>query len=387
MSYLVTAVAVIAMVPVLLFLAMSLGAWRVPPAPPPGGRSRRVFVAIPAHDEEAVIGGVLDDLARQDYPAERFEVHVVADRCTDATAQIAGRTATVHERSDGAGTKGAAVSWLLGRIAPAPDDLVVLLDADNRLGPGVVAALVDGADAGYRAMQARLEPSNPDASKVALAGAISQWMSNRLIDLARRNLGMSSNILGTGFAVTGDLTPALTTSGHGMSEDRDLNDRFAIDGVQIIWLHHLAVADEKPISIDVLTRQRARWFQGKRESRWSALAGLLTGPGSMSATRIERAVNLVLPGRIVSLGVLIAVGVVAAFEPTWLAIPSSVVWGIVLVAVAVSVAGLAAEHVGWRRIVQLPILGLFALIWIPERILARRTTAWYHTPHGGTGDG
>ena len=50
---------------------------------------RRYAVLISARNEEAVIGHLLDSIRRQDYPADSLAAFVVADNCTDATAQRA----------------------------------------------------------------------------------------------------------------------------------------------------------------------------------------------------------------------------------------------------------------------------------------------------------
>src|SRR5262249_49161103 len=67
----------------------------------PGRVPHRLIVLIPAHDEAAIIGSTIESMLGQDYPAERFEVHVVADNCTDATADVVRRHGgCVHERAD-----------------------------------------------------------------------------------------------------------------------------------------------------------------------------------------------------------------------------------------------------------------------------------------------
>ena len=48
-----------------------------------GEATRRFRVLIPAHDEERLIGATLASLTAQRYPRDRYEVHVVADNCTD----------------------------------------------------------------------------------------------------------------------------------------------------------------------------------------------------------------------------------------------------------------------------------------------------------------
>lgn len=41
-----------------------------------------------AHNEEAVIEDLLESLQTQNYPGELFDIFVVADNCTDRTAQL-----------------------------------------------------------------------------------------------------------------------------------------------------------------------------------------------------------------------------------------------------------------------------------------------------------
>ena len=50
---------------------------------------RRFAILIPAHNEAALIGRLLESLRALDYPRELVEICVVADNCTDATAEIA----------------------------------------------------------------------------------------------------------------------------------------------------------------------------------------------------------------------------------------------------------------------------------------------------------
>lgn len=53
------------------------------------GKLRRFAVVICAHDEEAVIGHILQDLADQKYPRTHCHVFVLADHCDDNTVAAA----------------------------------------------------------------------------------------------------------------------------------------------------------------------------------------------------------------------------------------------------------------------------------------------------------
>ena len=68
---------------------------------PPAKRLHRYAFFIAAHNEEPVIGNLVRSILDQDYPSELIDVFVVADACTDNTAEAARRAgAIVYERND-----------------------------------------------------------------------------------------------------------------------------------------------------------------------------------------------------------------------------------------------------------------------------------------------
>ena len=70
---------------------------------------------IPAHNEEAVVGNLIESLRNQTYNKELYDIYVIADNCTDNTAKIARDAgAIVYERFDETKkTKGYALNWFL----------------------------------------------------------------------------------------------------------------------------------------------------------------------------------------------------------------------------------------------------------------------------------
>src|SRR5262245_20140826 len=83
-----------------------------------GAPATRVTVLVPAHDEAGQIAACVRSLRAQDYPAERFEVVVVADNCADDTAAraaAAGARVLVRDDPDARG-KGHALRWATDRL-------------------------------------------------------------------------------------------------------------------------------------------------------------------------------------------------------------------------------------------------------------------------------
>lgn len=52
-------------------------------------------ILIAARNEEKVIGHLLDSIRNQKYPGEKITIFVVADNCTDATAEIARQAGAI----------------------------------------------------------------------------------------------------------------------------------------------------------------------------------------------------------------------------------------------------------------------------------------------------
>jgi glycosyltransferase involved in cell wall biosynthesis len=97
--------------------------------------TQRVSIVIPAHNEEVVIGDVLDELCANNY----HEIIVVDDGSTDNTIEIAekhGARVVRHPYNIG---NGAAVKT---GIRAATGDIIVLMDADRQHPPADVPRLL-----------------------------------------------------------------------------------------------------------------------------------------------------------------------------------------------------------------------------------------------------
>lgn len=110
-----------------------------------GGRSRqrpggRLTALIPAHNEALNIAAAIKSLTTQEGPPDR--VLVVADNCTDATAEIAVQHgAEVFVTRDNVHKKAGALNQALDDLLPTleDNDLVMVMDADCALDPGFLA--------------------------------------------------------------------------------------------------------------------------------------------------------------------------------------------------------------------------------------------------------
>jgi cellulose synthase/poly-beta-1,6-N-acetylglucosamine synthase-like glycosyltransferase len=344
-----------------------------------GTRRRRLRVVVPAHNEAAVIGSLLSDLAGQDYPAARVRVVVIADRCTDDTVR-AVQDAEVVERRDGPDGKGPALAWYLGQAPLAADESLVVLDADNRVDSTFLAGLTDALDWGFDAAQAYVDTSNPDASWLTTASALSYWASNRMVQLARHNLGWAPDLGGTGTAFAPTASWVLESESGVITEDSEQAARLILAGRRVAWLHDVRVHDQKPASVGVAMRQRARWMSGKRSvARAYRFSILTTAIRRRSWSLVDLMIRQGQPGRTFMVGVSAALGVGALFTdllwPWW-------IWAIIVgVQILAPVVFLVRDRVPARYLWRYPLIFVFGLAWLPVRFMSSRVRGWYHTPH------
>ena len=101
----------------LLFLTV-VGLLYRPARRPQLAPSSRFAILIPAHNEELLLPRLLQSLQELEYPREMFNVYVVADNCSDGTAEVTLECgATVLERQDpDLLGKGYALRWLLQQL-------------------------------------------------------------------------------------------------------------------------------------------------------------------------------------------------------------------------------------------------------------------------------
>lgn len=141
LAWLLGMLAAIVLLPVLLLVVQVLMACLPARAQPMGNTARpQVAVLVPAHDEASIIGATLASIAPQLRPGDRLLV--VADNCTDDTAQLAREAgAEVVERHDARlRGKGYALDFGVRHLTNQPPEVVIVVDADCQVGEGQSSA-------------------------------------------------------------------------------------------------------------------------------------------------------------------------------------------------------------------------------------------------------
>ena len=230
-------------------------------------KDNRFMAIIPAHNEEMVVGNLIESLKNQNYPKDKYDIYVIADNCTDMTKKIAESAgAIVYERRSPMEerTKGHALQWFLRKkIAEnAPYDAFCVFDADNIVDENFLVSMNKKLCQGEEVVQGYRDIKNPTDSWVSAGYAIFYWMMNRFYHLARYNLGLSPLINGTGFMVKFDVVKPDGWETETLTEDIEFSLQRIIAGKKLGWSTDAIVYDEQPVEFKQSWSQRSRWTVG-----------------------------------------------------------------------------------------------------------------------------
>lgn len=234
------------------------------PLPAPSPREDfSVAVLMPAHNEAEVIVETLAALTPQLLPQDRLIV--VADNCTDNTAQLARKAgATVLERTDDIRRgKGYALDCGLRFLSASPPNAVVMVDADCQFRKGSIRTLAGDAIARKRPVQGVYlidQPAQPSLKEAVSAFAFK--VKNLVRPLGLSQLGLPCLLTGTGMAFPWSVITTVDLASNSIVEDMKLGFDLAIAGRPPAMCSAVTVVGPLPPSdVDAKT-QRTRWEHG-----------------------------------------------------------------------------------------------------------------------------
>ena len=228
-----------------------------------------VSIVLAAYNEEKVIGETLAAVVATTYPAP-FEVVVVDDGSTDATAAIVAKMATEDHRIRLIRTanRGKARALQTG-LAAATHDALVTLDADTRFAPGTIGHLIEPLrDLSVAAVSGHVLVGNPRtflARCQALEYICGFNLDRRaydLLDCITVVPGAASSLRKEAVLGVGGI------STDTLAEDTDLTLALHRLGWRVRYAPRALAWTETPESLADLIRQRFRWGFGTLQCLW-----------------------------------------------------------------------------------------------------------------------
>jgi cellulose synthase/poly-beta-1,6-N-acetylglucosamine synthase-like glycosyltransferase len=248
-------------------------------------RSRRYAVVIPAHNEETSIKGCVQSLFESCSHAAGVvaDIFVIADNCSDCTAEIARLTgAIVLERTNLLDVgKGHALYYAFSHLLELGYNGVMVVDADTQVSVNFIADTTAALEGGSDAVQARYLVSNANDTNRTRLMSFALRAFNVVRPLGRDNLGLSCGIFGNGFGLSSRTLLKVPYLASSLVEDLEYHLSLVRSGRSVRFLNDVVVLAEMPIRTKAIKSQRSRWEGGRLRMLFahgpSLLLDVLTG--------------------------------------------------------------------------------------------------------------
>ncbi len=366
-----------------LYLLLLAAAALVPSRKVPAAESMRHFrIVIPAHNEALVLEPVLRRLTNVTYPRNHFEIVVVADNCTDNTAEVARRCGVrVIERRDHVNRgKGQALAYAFRALRGEAFDAYVILDADTFAAPALLTVFNRYLEAGQRTIQAHYDVLNPFENGRTTLMYVAFQIFNYVRPLGRRNLGLSTGLKGNGMCFAKSVIDNYPWTAFSLAEDIEYTTTLLLNGEEIIFAPEARVSAQMPVLRGQATSQRVRWEGGRLQlARRDGPCLVWHGLRRFNMRVFDWGMDLVIPP-LAALTLMICVGTIVAsaaalvYDTRWSA---GLVWawlGLLAALIGFVVAAMLAGRLPKQAYIALFHAPGYVLwkIWIYGLMFARR---------------
>ena len=257
--------------------------------------SATAVIIVPAHNEAAILGERLSALKQS---AGRFRILVVADNCTDSTAEI-GRCVGVEviERSDSERRgKGFALDFARRYLQPEPPDVVLIIDADCAMDAKSIELLIKRcAQVGSPCQATNLQLPSPAASPAVQLSTFAFFVKNVVRQRAMQRLAGRAHLLGTGMAFPWSIFERAALATGNIVEDLKLGQELALSGHAPEFVEQATVWSDAETVGGTLS-QRSRWEGGFLQN------AIGSGPAMFAKSLVRRdapglwaSINIMIP--------------------------------------------------------------------------------------------
>ena len=356
---------------------------------------RKTFaLVVAAHNEHAVIGQLVENLKQLNYPKDMYDIYVIADNCTDNTAEIAEKAgALVQVRTHPTKkSKGYALQWMFDRLFKMDKqyDAVCVFDADNLVHPQFLMEMNNRLCKGDKVIQGYMDAKNPYDTWVSGTFAIAFWVIDHISHLAKTNIGLSAVLGGTGMCITTDVLKRHGWRATCLTEDMEFTMKSLAEGIKTTWAHDAIVYDEKPLTFMQSWNQRKRWAQGHFDVANRYIGKLFVkGIKERNIVVLDGIINLFQPYFLLISTFFVICSYIYQFYPFYTNVLYAIlpleVWTLIGIGQYIfPMIVLFKIHASFKSWMYLLLYPLFIYSWIPITVLGyihRHDHEWSHTAH------
>ncbi len=268
----------------------------------PGGEISpvRFAIVIPAHDETLTLPASLQAMKKlQTSYSPPPLIVVVADNCTDDTAELARQAGVVvYERTNlELRGKGPALQWAIERLNRDYEyDALIIFDADTLPDMEFLKEADKALQTGCQVLQGRYDVLNQTQTWRSTLLYTAFILFNHVRPLGRAALGLSDGLRGNGMVFRREILQQLPWEAFSLVEDMEYTNRLALAGLKVTYVPSAKLYGQAAETREQATSQRLRWESGRWQQARQDVPPLLgRAIKKFDMVALDRAIDLLIP--------------------------------------------------------------------------------------------
>jgi cellulose synthase/poly-beta-1,6-N-acetylglucosamine synthase-like glycosyltransferase len=225
-------------------------------------------VIIPAHNEELLIGGLVESINNADYPKDKLKTFVIADNCSDSTADIAraaGADCRVRVDLEKRG-KPYAINWLISNIDLDEHDAYVIIDADTTVDVNFFQKMNISLNREDKVVQGYFGVMNPDENWLTRLSILPGILKYYLHFPAKNRLGLSCPLAGNGMCFHKSIFIEHGWNAFSIAENWEYYIQLALSGQKVVSNEEAVIYSQVANNLSSGVAQRQRWQSGRMDT-------------------------------------------------------------------------------------------------------------------------
>jgi cellulose synthase/poly-beta-1,6-N-acetylglucosamine synthase-like glycosyltransferase len=320
-----------------------------------------IIVLVPAYKEDFVIERSVSSIIDQDYPEDKYDLVVIADKMqpeTNVRLKELGAEVLVPDFQQS--SKAKALNFAI-ETRKKEYDIVVILDADNVVEQDFLSQINKSYYIGSRAMQAHRIAFNTD-THTALLDAVSEEINNSIFRKGHIVLGLSSALIGSGMAFDYKWFCKNVQNIFTAGEDKELEILLLKERIFINYLEDVKVYDLKTQKDEVFYNQRRRWLAAQFATLKRSLIDFPKALFTLNYDYLDKIIQWMMLPRVILLGLICIISATTTIV-SW---EYSIKWWILLFVLILGFALAIPDYLVDKRLVnafrKIPVL--FGLMFL-----------------------
>ncbi len=223
-----------------------------------------MVIMVPAHNESTHLVPTLQSISRQMGPNDRLLV--IADNCTDDTAQVARSygAETIERFNDDLRGKGFALAFGVDHLRLSPPDVVAIVDADCLLSDNALQELSMECHTTGRPVQMLylMTTAGPSSALRFRVIEFALLMKNQIRPLGSFFIGNACHLMGSGMALPWKIIAESNLATGHIAEDMKLGIELTLQGSAPRFLSTAHTYSPFMEESSVIKGQKSRWEHG-----------------------------------------------------------------------------------------------------------------------------